>query len=274
MAESLIRFAAGTVLAIIVVTIGRRQRWLTSQGAIVAAAAGAIITGAGGWWWGVLLVTFFASSSALSTFRRGATDTMTARGHERDARQVIANGGVATAIAALGVVTRGPLEPLHFALFCGAIAAVTADTWATEIGRFSRAAPRLITNGRPVARGRSGGITPLGTAGSALGGTLIGAQAALGVAAGWVTGPPPWTLLAATAVAGLVGSLLDSLLGATIQAAYVEARSGRITEWQHDAGGNLTTLVRGARWITNDIVNAAASLAGAVVAGVIWRLSG
>ncbi len=274
MAESLIRFAAGTVLAIIVVTIGRRQRWLTSQGAIVAAAAGAIITGAGGWWWGVLLVTFFASSSALSTFRRGATDTMTARGHERDARQVIANGGVATAIAALGVVTRGPLEPLHFALFCGAIAAVTADTWATEIGRFSRAAPRLITNGRPVARGRSGGITPLGTAGSALGGTLIGALAALGVAAGWVTGPPPWTLLAATAVAGLVGSLLDSLLGATIQAAYVEARTGRITERQHDAGGNLTTLVRGARWITNDIVNAAASLAGAVVAGVIWRLSG
>src|SRR5438093_5230732 len=45
----------------------------------------------------------------------------------------------------------------------GALAAAAADTWATEIGAFSPFAPRLITSGRQVPRGTSGGITVLGS---------------------------------------------------------------------------------------------------------------
>lgn len=199
----------------------------------------------------------------------------TVRGAERDAVQVAANGGVATLIAASGflpALTGPDHTAARFALFCGAVAAVTADTWATEIGRFSRVAPRLITTGRVVAPGVSGGLTPLGTTGSALGAAGIGALAALGAGVGWVAGAP-WPLLLGTTVAGLSGSLIDSLLGATLQAAYQCPRCQQRTERRLHTCGIPTTLVRGHAWITNDVVNLAASLSGAIVGAALWLIT-
>lgn len=272
MPEVLIRWVVGGLVAVTVAALARWRRSLTPGGAVAATAVGAVVVGAGGWWWGVVLIAFFVSSSALSMLRREHGGGVARRGHERDAVQVIANGGVATAIAAAGLLTPADLDPARFAFFCGTIAAVTADTWATEIGRFSRIAPRLITNWQPVTPGASGGITPLGTAGSVLGAGLIGALAALGAAAGWAPEAPPWLLLAGTTAAGLVGSLLDSLLGATIQASYREPRTGRTTERPFDPNGAPNELVRGYAWVNNDLVNLAASLAGAVCVSLVWLI--
>src|SRR5256885_13655423 len=79
------------------------------------------------------------------------------------AGHVAANGGVA-ALAARGG---------GWFFVAGAPAAATADTWATEIGRHSPIAPRLITNGRRVAPGTDGGMTLLGTAGGIVGAGFI-----------------------------------------------------------------------------------------------------
>jgi uncharacterized protein (TIGR00297 family) len=206
---------------------------------------------------------------------RSADPAIAARGAERDAVQVAANGGVATVIAASGLLpglTSPDLDAARFAIFCGAIAAVTADTWATEIGRFSRAAPRLITTGRVVTPGVSGGLTPLGTSGSALGAVLIGLLAALGAGAGWAAGMP-WPLLLGTAFAGISGSLADSLLGATLQAAYHCPHCQQRTERRLHTCGTRTTLVQGHAWINNDVVNLAASLSGALVGAAAWLLT-
>ena len=272
MSEILIRWLAGGLVAVAVAGLARRRRSLTPGGAVMAAAVGTIVVGAGGWWWGVILVAFFASSSALSMLRRERTAEIARRGHERDAVQVVANGGVATVIAA-GLFVPAELEPARFALFCGTVAAVNADTWATEIGRFSRTAPRLITSGRPVVRGASGGVTPLGTAGSLLGAMLIGTLAALGAVAGWAPEAPPWLLPVGTTVAGLLGSLLDSLVGATAQASYREPGSGRITEQPFNPSGVPNELVRGHAWVNNDLVNLAASVAGTAAMGLFWLIA-
>jgi uncharacterized protein (TIGR00297 family) len=272
MSETLVRFIVGTLGAALIVTLARRRRALSPDGAIAAIVVGAVIVGAGGWWWGAVLLAFFTSSSALSRLRHERQPAVAARGAERDAVQVTANGGIPAIIAALGLITTGDLDAVRFACFVGAIAAVTADTWATEIGRFSRVAPRLITSGRVVAPGVSGGLTPLGTGASGAGALLIGSLAAAGAAAGWAVGLP-WPLLLGTTGAGLTGSLLDSLLGATLQAGYRCPKCGQLTERTRHACGTTTELVRGRAWITNDMVNVAASLAGALVGGAVWLLT-
>jgi uncharacterized membrane protein len=70
-------------------------------------------------------------------------------------------------------------------------------------------------------------------------------------------------------LAGIVGSTVDSLLGATLQAVYRCPRCGAETERRVHACGATTALVRGHYWITNDIVNATAGLAGALVAATV-----
>jgi uncharacterized membrane protein len=82
------------------------------------------------------------------------------------------------------------------------------------------------------------------------------------------------------AVAGTLGALVDSLLGATVQATYWCGACGEPTEAAvHLRCGRPSTLVHGWRWMNNDAVNALATAAGAlagaavdVVAGLHLRL--
>jgi uncharacterized protein (TIGR00297 family) len=181
----------------------------------VAALAVGLATIYGFGWRGlVLLLAFFVSGSLL-----------TEGGGQRNERQVLANGGVAALAALAG----------SWAAFAGALAAATADTWASEIGRRSPTLPRLITSGTPVPAGTDGGITLLGTVGGVAGAAFIAGLA-------FVLEPRS---LVAVAVAGVFGMFLDSLLGATLQGAF--------------------------RWLDNDAVNLAATLGGAAVAAVAWR---
>jgi uncharacterized protein (TIGR00297 family) len=159
-----------------------------------AALIGAsVLAGAGPRGFALLLV-FFVTSSALT---RG--------GGRRRTAQVFANGGIAAACALLSR-WHGALLPA----FAGALAAAAADTWSTEIGARSARPPRLLTTWQTVPHGTDGGVTLLGSAGGALGAVVIATCAVL---LGLVRPPTaPWV-----ALAGVVGTALDSLVGATLQ---------------------------------------------------------
>jgi len=159
------------------------------------------------------------------------------------------------------------------------MATVNADTWATELGVLSKTAPRLITSGRVVAVGSSGGVTPHGTCVAFGGALLIGILASLL----WLIAPEPLfarvssrDLLALpilSAFAGLLGSLFDSVLGATVQAIYFCDFDQKETESALHRCGRATRLVRGWRWLDNDGVNFLASVAGSGIAGLgYWVL--
>jgi uncharacterized membrane protein len=79
--------------------------------------------------------------------------------------------------------------------------------------------------------------------------------------------------LIAITFAGLVGSLLDSILGATIQGIYRCPQCDKETE-RHPVHlcGSETTLIRGWRWLNNDLVNFIASVSGALTALGVWSL--
>jgi uncharacterized protein (TIGR00297 family)/Raf kinase inhibitor-like YbhB/YbcL family protein len=257
------------ILAILVASAAYLARALNVSGAIAAALMGTLIFGFGGLSGAILLLAFFISSSLLSrlfTRRKRGLDEKYSKGSRRDAGQVLANGGLATIFIVLHGLFPGQAWP--WIGFAASLAAVNADTWATELGVFSPSAPRLISSGKVVEGGTSGGVTPVGTLASFGGGLLIGI---LGVG----LGPQPWSAaLAGTllvALAGLAGSLFDSYLGATVEAIYYCPACCKETE-RHPRHlcGTETTPLRGWRWLNNDWVNFAGSLAGAAAALLLF----
>ena len=221
------------------------MRWLTPGGLVAACGVGFGVAWGLGWPGLAVLAAFFLSGSLL-------TQLAERRAPRRNARQVLANGGVAAVAALLG----------SWSAAAGAIAAAAADTWATEVGAFSPLPPRLVTSWRRVTRGTSGGITALGTLGGVAGATLIaGLVVSLsprGVAPGFAT----------LVSAGFAGMLADSLLGATLQGKYecpaCDARFERGNTVCHEP----VRLTTGWRWLDNDAVNFAATLVGAAVAAI------
>jgi uncharacterized protein (TIGR00297 family) len=228
------------------------RRALTADGAVAAAVVGCLTFARGGPGAAAALLAFFGSSTLLSRVGQSRKQHLAlaqAKGARRDAWQVIANGGVATLCFAIG----------QYAAGVGALAEAAADTWATELGLLARGRPRLITTLRRVEPGTSGGITREGL-GASLGGALtVGLTAALF--------RRDVRLVKAAAVAGIGGALLDSLLGATLQAVYRCAECGSLTEAAvHPSCGIASVHERGLVWMTNDTVNLLATLAGAVLA--------
>lgn len=278
----------GLVLSSLIGFLAYRRGSLTSDGVLGAILTGTAIFGFGGFVPGLLLVTFFISSTLLSNFQARHKEYVSEKfqkGSRRDLGQALANGGWAALLA----ISYGLADWLHigeqgktflFAAFVGAIATVTADTWATEIGVLSKTLPRMITSGRIVPAGTSGGITPLGTFTAFTGAALIGAMVNIGtilVVLGNQGGALNLTILYSAlarghwivliaGVSGLLGSLFDSLLGATVQAIFFSEYDERQTEKQVDSQGNPTRQVRGWRWLDNDLVNFFASVGGSLVA--------
>lgn len=265
----------GFLLAALVGALGWRLRALTPGGALGATLIGGTVFGLGGPFWALVLIAFFAASSLLSRLgaRRKARNPHLEKSGPRDLAQTLANGGVAMAAALLaGFFPRGtPLYPYLVLAFLGAIAAATADTWATEIGLLSSRPPRRITTGELLQPGMSGGVTRLGLLGSLAGGAFIGVVAFAGVqAASWITAGrwllSDWFLLLVVPAAGFLASLFDSFLGATAQRLYYCQRCQTATEQRIHTCGEATHPLRGLAWMNNDMVNFLATCVGALAA--------
>ena len=260
----------GLLLAAIIAHLANRARSLDRSGAFAAFLVGTVIFGLGGWRWAILLLTFFITSSALSRAfkaRKREASEKYAKGGRRDAGQVFGNGGIATLFAVLHFFF--PEAAWPWLGFAASLAAVNADTWATELGVLNPTSPRLITDLRIVVeKGTSGGISLVGTLASLAGAGVIGSLAALLTPTG-VT----WPFFAWITLAGLLGALFDSLLGATVQAIYFCPACQKETERNpiHTCGTE-TTQIRGWKWLDNDWVNFACGAfgVGIALALLIW----
>jgi uncharacterized protein (TIGR00297 family) len=255
---------AGGVLSIVVVLAARRTRTLSTSGAVAGATVGTICMAAG-WSWGVLLLSLFLSASALSKVGEAKKEARVAsvveKGAERDARQVLANGGVFAA-AALGHLVLP--SPAWFAVGAGAIAASTADTWATEVGTLSPDDPVSMMSGTRVPPGTSGAVTVIGSLAALAGALFIGLEATL---ANWPVS------LTVVALGGVAGALADSLLGATLQARRWCEPCATSTERLVHSCGTTTRHSAGMAGLDNDVVNAVCSGVGALIALTLSRMA-
>jgi len=212
----------------------------------------------------------------------------------RSSAQVFANSGTACVLLSLHAwllnctpftssnmrIAPGPQFPvLEKVLPIGIIAqyaAVAADTFSSELGILSKTQPFLITAPwKQVPRGTNGGVTVEGLMYGALGSFLLTLTAILAL---WLA--PPHTIMDARAAAllsvmGLNGSIIDSILGAVVQATVTDKGTGRVVEGpggqrvQIVAGGSRTQM--GWDLLTNNGVNfAMAALTSVFAMGIAW----
>ena len=202
-------------LALLLLALGMfysgRAGKLTTVAATTGGVLGLLIYLGSGFAGLALLALFFGLGTAASAWRvadkrrLGLAEENRGR---RTAGQVVANAGVA---GLLGLLTwQFPATaPLARLMLAGSLAAATADTLSSELGNlYGRRYYNILTL-RPDARGLNGVVSLEGTMLGLVGTAVLAAAYCLV----WGWGPAFGGLL----VAGTVGNLADSMLGATLE---------------------------------------------------------
>ena len=242
--------------SLIFAIIALRLNTLTLSGSIGAFVLGVFIFGIGRWKFMIPMGVFFLVSSLLSKIgqkRKEAIKTSFGKGSKRDIIQVFANGGIPLLLTILWFYS--PSEWLYTA-YLASVAAATADTWATEIGFFSKRPPRHSISFKSVEPGTSGGVTLLGILGGFLGSTTIAFCGFLFL--------PNLIFMKTVVFAGVAASIIDSVLGATLQGSYQCDTCKKTTELSLHCD-SPTTLLKGTRYLNNDGVNLICTIAGSVL---------
>ena len=140
----------------------------------------------------------------------------------------------------------------------------SADTWSSEVGMLYRGKPRLILGLREAETGTSGAVTPLGTLASALGSLATGGVSILALNYLGSVGIPivvrnPLLLLLLLFLLGLLGGVIDSVLGCLLQEKRKCKVCGIICE--QFVHCNVETIpVRGCRHFSGEVINSLTQL--------------
>jgi len=253
---------AAVVVVSIFGALSYKTKIVDTSGLIAGFVVGLSVFIFGGWKWFVTILAFHLIAGAFTKYKyevKRRLGVAERKGGARSWKNVLANGGVAMCFAVIEFAL--PYD-LFFAGFLGAVATACADTLATEIGMLSKSYPRLITNlKRRVPPGSSGGITLLGELAILFAGFVIATITYLVGAISW----PLWKLYAVVIGACFIGSTIDSVLGATVQAQFRCAKCNKITEWSHHCGVPAIHI-SGCRSIDNHVVNFLATFSGGLTA--------
>jgi len=247
----------GILFAALVAGVSFRVKFLTLSGTIATFILASFIFGLGGIKWSVPILTFFILSSILSKLRKKkneVVETYFEKSGVRDYLQVFANGGLGGVLVIINAINP---DEIFYLIYLATLSAVCADTWATEIGTWKKTATYNILNLRPVAQGVSGGISVRGTVGAILGSTAILFSGILWIDISYIH----YAILIITA--GVFGSMIDSVLGATIQVQNKCSVCNKVTEKIVHCGKEADHF-SGYKWINNDAVNFFSGIAGAL----------
>ncbi|WP_042345956.1 DUF92 domain-containing protein [Bacillus massiliigorillae] len=255
----MIEISAYVVLLIIASVAGYRVRSLSLSGAIFTFITGCLVGLGFGWRGLFILGVFFASSSFWSKYKKhkkSKLDEILQKGDQRDWVQVVANGSIASIAAVLFFVTKADVWMIAFVV---AVAAANSDTWASEIGVLSKRKPFYILTGKKVEKGTSGAVSLLGTAASFMGAFFIA------IVAYEVFSMDSLFYLILITFCGFFGSVVDTILGATVQVRYSCKTCGLLTE-KTEHCGKETHLSKGIKWCNNDVVNITSIIIATIIA--------
>ncbi|MFM7268067.1 MAG: TIGR00297 family protein [Cyanobium sp.] len=235
--QDLSHWLTALLLNTLLIALAQRAPLLTRSGWIHAGVLGTLLWGALGWRGWLAVVAYLALGSLVTRLgirEKSARGLAEGRGGSRGPENVWGSALVGCLIALLACrAPQGAMAPLLLA-FGASFCAKLADTFGSEIGKRWGRRTVLITSLRPVPPGTEGAVSLEGTAASLLGALLMALVLHL-------LGLLPAGAPAALAVsAGMVATLLESLVGATLQ-----QRLG---------------------WLSNEVVNGLQTLVAALLA--------
>jgi uncharacterized protein (TIGR00297 family) len=204
-----LRVWAAIGLNVAVAALGYIARTVTVAGAIAGAIIGvALFVGTGLVGWMLLFASFLfaAGTTRLGLRRKLAAGIAEARGGRRGAGNAIANTGLAAfaALVALGM----PEPSLARLAMVAALATAASDTVASEVGKAWGRTTWLVVGFRRGPPGTSGAVSLEGTAAGFAAAVLLAWIADGLISYEWILG---------VAVAATMASLVESVLGATLE---------------------------------------------------------
>lgn len=264
-----------------------KKKKLNRGGALMAFMAG-FITMLCSYSFFLAMAAFFYSGSKVTKYKSHLKQKLEEdykEGGQRTWVQVFTNGFVGVTFALHHALDSGFEEvPLDFEgnfhstwlaiAVLSAFACCNGDTWASEIGSVAGPSrPRLITSWEEVPAGTNGGVTLVGTLSSIVGGAIVGLGYYTGIVLTFAYNSRPpcqWFVIVVGAIAGFVGSIVDSLIGATLQYSGYCKKSKRVV----NVPSPTVERISGASILSNEAVNLVASSITAVlvppIAARIW----
>jgi len=264
---------------------GLKKNRLTKSGALAALVVGGT-TLAVTWRFGLCLLLFYYSSSLLTKFGKKKKAKIEAD-HDQDARrgfeQVLSCSATAVmySLVWFTIFSQNDLPVDYEAnsiasfLLCsymGFFACCNGDTWASELGTLSDSpSATMITTMKDVPKGTNGGLSVVGTLASVAGGAFIGLVFYIvGLACVQIsTDTLQWPLVPLGALMGFTGSMIDSLLGATLQESWVDDKTGMIVKPSKVQMKPSFRKIAGSNILSNEQVNLVSATVTSVVAGLL-----
>lgn len=261
--------------------IAIRKKSLDFAGIVSAIFVGSILT-LSNYAFISMLMVFFFTSTKLTKFRSELKSNQDADSNKkpRSCANVLCNSAPAVVFAILYSLEAGCCEininlssPHLFARSCmslavlGSMSCSCADTWASEIGSvFNTETTRLIINGRKVPAGTNGGVTVIGLLCSVAGGATMGLVFA---SINWIFAAEQIfqpSLILTGAVCGILGSVVDSLLGATLQYSGFNIETKQVVS----VPGPSVVHVSGENLLNNHAVNLLSTLFTSLITPFVY----
>ena len=231
------------ILSLLLGLIAHLKKALTMPALILAVLFSTLITYFGGITSFIILVVVFLGSIITKLFNKNK------KRYKRKLIQIISNVGVGTLSLIIYKITA---NDIYLLIYASVMAESLADTLASDIGILSKREPINILTLKKGERGLSGNISLLGLISALVGSLLIGAIYYIGI-------EKNINSFLIIVLSGFLGSLVDSILGASIQVKYKCEKCKKITERKEHCG-KKTNYYKGIKWIDNNLVNLLSNL--------------
>jgi uncharacterized protein (TIGR00297 family) len=267
-----------------------QKKSLSPSGALVGWVCGVLIVASTGYR-GLLLFYFYQIGSWCTKYNlhvKSQHDGTLVQNANRGIVQVLCVSFIATMLSLYHAMVLGMEQPIvyhvyphHTSITLAIIAhhaTGLADTMASELGILvdkRQTTTFLITTGKAVPPGTNGGITIMGCIWSCIGGLLIGILTILTdcfLSSAHVSSMVPnyaIPVILYSTIIGLIGSLLDSLIGATCQATYYDPIAQKVYHANSSNKPKTAQHLTGSDVLTNEQVNLISTALACILGGWI-----